>query len=51
VLADDPVRAADDLAAYERAGAERVILAPTGPDWRRDYEHAAALRAALAHAG
>ncbi|GAA2833569.1 LLM class flavin-dependent oxidoreductase [Kribbella solani] len=35
--------AAEQLAAYEEAGAERVILPPTG-DWRRDYENAAALK-------
>lgn len=42
----DPARAAEQLAEYEQAGTERVILAPTGPDWQRDYEHAGALRAA-----
>ncbi|HEX2133293.1 MAG TPA: LLM class flavin-dependent oxidoreductase [Actinophytocola sp.] len=42
----DPRRTAARLAAYEAAGAERVILAPTGPDWRRDYEFAAKVRAA-----
>ncbi|MFF1817802.1 LLM class flavin-dependent oxidoreductase [Kribbella sp. NPDC058245] len=31
------------LAAYEAAGVQRVILAPTG-DWRHDYEQAAALK-------
>ncbi|MEU8223344.1 LLM class flavin-dependent oxidoreductase [Kribbella sp. NPDC048915] len=31
------------LAAYEAAGTERVILPPTG-DWKRDYEEAAKLR-------
>ncbi|MFK4088184.1 LLM class flavin-dependent oxidoreductase [Kribbella sp. NPDC020789] len=31
-----------DLAAYEEAGVERIILPPTG-DWRTDYESAAAL--------
>ena len=34
---------AEQLAAYEAAGVERVILPPSG-DWRRDYERAAALR-------
>jgi alkanesulfonate monooxygenase SsuD/methylene tetrahydromethanopterin reductase-like flavin-dependent oxidoreductase (luciferase family) len=41
----DPQRAAAQLAAYAAAGAERVILTPTGPDWRRDYEFAAEVRA------
>jgi alkanesulfonate monooxygenase SsuD/methylene tetrahydromethanopterin reductase-like flavin-dependent oxidoreductase (luciferase family) len=40
----DPGRAAELLAAYEEAGTERVILAPTGPDWQRDYEFAAKVR-------
>jgi alkanesulfonate monooxygenase SsuD/methylene tetrahydromethanopterin reductase-like flavin-dependent oxidoreductase (luciferase family) len=31
------------LAAYEEAGVERVILPPTG-DWRHDYDRAAELR-------
>ncbi|MBU2667874.1 LLM class flavin-dependent oxidoreductase [Actinoplanes bogorensis] len=43
----DPSRAADQLAAYADAGTDRVVLAPTGPDWRRDYEFAAAVRAAI----
>jgi alkanesulfonate monooxygenase SsuD/methylene tetrahydromethanopterin reductase-like flavin-dependent oxidoreductase (luciferase family) len=42
----DPRRAAALLSAYEEAGAERVILAPTGADWRHDYEFAATVRAA-----
>jgi hypothetical protein len=42
----DPQRAAARLAEYEAAGVERVILAPTGADWRRDYEFAAKVRAA-----
>ncbi len=45
-LDPDPQRAAEQLAAYDAAGTERVILAPSG-DWRRDYEHAAKLREAL----
>ena len=40
-----PRRAAAQLDAYEAAGVERVILAPTGTDWRRDYEFAASVRA------
>jgi alkanesulfonate monooxygenase SsuD/methylene tetrahydromethanopterin reductase-like flavin-dependent oxidoreductase (luciferase family) len=35
---------AEQLAAYEAAGVERVILPPSG-DWRRDYEIAAKLKA------
>ncbi|MFE3758152.1 LLM class flavin-dependent oxidoreductase [Nocardia tengchongensis] len=45
-LPADPHQAAATLAAYETAGVERVILAPTGQDWRRDYAFAADLRAA-----
>ncbi|HZX07551.1 LLM class flavin-dependent oxidoreductase, partial [Kribbella sp.] len=37
---DDPL---EQLAAYEAAGTERVILPPTG-DWRHDYDQAAGLR-------
>jgi alkanesulfonate monooxygenase SsuD/methylene tetrahydromethanopterin reductase-like flavin-dependent oxidoreductase (luciferase family) len=43
----DPRQAAATLAAYADAGAERVILAPTGLGWQHDYEFAAKLRAAL----
>jgi alkanesulfonate monooxygenase SsuD/methylene tetrahydromethanopterin reductase-like flavin-dependent oxidoreductase (luciferase family) len=43
----DPPQAAALLTAYEAAGVERVILAPTGTDWRRDYEFAATVRAEL----
>lgn len=39
-LTGDP---AEQLAAYEAAGVERVILPPSG-DWRRDYEQAAELK-------
>lgn len=46
-LAADPKQAADQLSAYVAVGTERVILAPTGPDWQRDYEFAAKLRAEL----
>ncbi|GLY64522.1 LLM class flavin-dependent oxidoreductase [Amycolatopsis taiwanensis] len=42
----DPQQATARLAAYEAAGVERVILAPTGTDWRRDYEFAAKVRSA-----
>lgn len=45
-VGDDPKRAAELIAQYAAAGAGRVILAPTGPDWRRDYEFAARVRAA-----
>ena len=48
VLDADPGKAAAQLAAYAEAGAERVILSPSGPDWLRDYELAAELRAAAA---
>lgn len=34
------------LSAYEAAGAERVILAPSAAGWQRDYEFAGELRAA-----
>ncbi|MQA80216.1 MAG: LLM class flavin-dependent oxidoreductase [Streptosporangiales bacterium] len=43
----DPKAAAAQVHAYAEAGAERVILAPTGPDWERDYEFAAKVRTAL----
>jgi alkanesulfonate monooxygenase SsuD/methylene tetrahydromethanopterin reductase-like flavin-dependent oxidoreductase (luciferase family) len=43
----DPKRAASRLAEYAAAGAERVILPPTGPNWRRDYEFAARVRSEL----
>lgn len=46
-LADDPKQAAGQLAAYEAVGTERVIFAPTGPDWQRDYEFATKVRTAL----
>ncbi|TDD60872.1 LLM class flavin-dependent oxidoreductase [Kribbella antibiotica] len=45
-LDNDLARAADQLAAYEQAGVQRVILPPTG-DWRRDYDRAADLRGQL----
>ncbi|MGH3097302.1 MAG: LLM class flavin-dependent oxidoreductase [Streptosporangiales bacterium] len=44
---DDAEEVGSRLAAYAEFGTERVILAPTGPDWRRDYEFAAKVRAAL----
>jgi alkanesulfonate monooxygenase SsuD/methylene tetrahydromethanopterin reductase-like flavin-dependent oxidoreductase (luciferase family) len=47
ILAPDPARAASQLSGYAEAGTERVIVAPTGPDWRGDYETAAKIRAAL----
>jgi alkanesulfonate monooxygenase SsuD/methylene tetrahydromethanopterin reductase-like flavin-dependent oxidoreductase (luciferase family) len=47
----DPAKAAAQLAAYADAGTERVVLTPTGPDWRRDYEFAAAVRADLRDQG
>ncbi|MFI1915466.1 LLM class flavin-dependent oxidoreductase [Nocardia sp. NPDC020380] len=39
--------AADILAAHREAGVERVILAPTSPDWQSDYQRAAELRTTL----
>jgi alkanesulfonate monooxygenase SsuD/methylene tetrahydromethanopterin reductase-like flavin-dependent oxidoreductase (luciferase family) len=47
VLDPDPAKAAAQLSAYSAAGTERVILAPTGADWQRDYEFAGRLLAAL----
>ncbi|WP_454197871.1 LLM class flavin-dependent oxidoreductase [Nocardia sp. Marseille-Q1738] len=46
-LATDPGHAADQLAAYADAGAERVILAPSGAEWRADYEFAAKIKEQL----
>lgn len=46
-LATEPGRAAEQLNAYEAAGARRVILPPAGSDWRSGYEFAAAVRAAV----
>jgi alkanesulfonate monooxygenase SsuD/methylene tetrahydromethanopterin reductase-like flavin-dependent oxidoreductase (luciferase family) len=46
-LDTDPVKAAAQLSAYQAAGAERVILAPSAAGWQRDYEFAGELRAAL----
>lgn len=43
----DAGRAAEQLTAYAKAGTERVILAPTGRDWREDYEFAARVRRSL----
>lgn len=45
-LGKDPELGAARLADYEAAGVERVILAPTGTDWQRDYEFAAEVGAA-----
>lgn len=46
-LSTDPAEAAAQLSAYAEAGTERVILPPSGPDWRNAYEFAAKLRAEL----
>ncbi|MGK8524340.1 LLM class flavin-dependent oxidoreductase [Nocardia asteroides] len=46
-LATDPGHAAEQLAAYAEAGAERVILAPSGGEWRADYEFAAKIKERL----
>jgi alkanesulfonate monooxygenase SsuD/methylene tetrahydromethanopterin reductase-like flavin-dependent oxidoreductase (luciferase family) len=43
----DPRQAAAQASRYAAAGVERLILAPTGPDWQRDYEFAAKVRAVL----
>jgi alkanesulfonate monooxygenase SsuD/methylene tetrahydromethanopterin reductase-like flavin-dependent oxidoreductase (luciferase family) len=40
-------KAAAQLAGYTEAGTERVILAPSGPNWQRDYEVAGKLLATL----
>ncbi|MGC4944442.1 LLM class flavin-dependent oxidoreductase [Kribbella sp. DT2] len=41
-------KAVAQVAAYEEAGVERLILAPTGNGWERDYAWAAELQAAVA---
>lgn len=46
-LSDDPTRAAEQLAEYADRGAERVIIAPDGPDWERRYEFAAKVKQAI----
>jgi alkanesulfonate monooxygenase SsuD/methylene tetrahydromethanopterin reductase-like flavin-dependent oxidoreductase (luciferase family) len=46
-LDTDPGTAAAQLAAYEAAGTERVILVPSVAGWQRDYEFAGELRAVL----
>lgn len=43
----DASKAAAQLAAYDAAGAERVIVVPSGLGWQKDYEFAGDLRAAL----
>jgi alkanesulfonate monooxygenase SsuD/methylene tetrahydromethanopterin reductase-like flavin-dependent oxidoreductase (luciferase family) len=40
-------KAVEQLAAYGEAGVERVILAPSGDGWQRDYEWAAELQVAV----
>ena len=44
-LDGDPL---EQLAAYEAAGTERIILPPTG-DWHHDYDQAADLRTRYHH--
>jgi alkanesulfonate monooxygenase SsuD/methylene tetrahydromethanopterin reductase-like flavin-dependent oxidoreductase (luciferase family) len=44
-LGRNPIRARDQLAEYETAGTERVILPVTSAEWQRDYEYAAQLKA------
>jgi alkanesulfonate monooxygenase SsuD/methylene tetrahydromethanopterin reductase-like flavin-dependent oxidoreductase (luciferase family) len=46
-LDTNPQKAAVQLSAYAASGTERVILAPTGTSWQRDYEFAGKLQAAL----
>jgi alkanesulfonate monooxygenase SsuD/methylene tetrahydromethanopterin reductase-like flavin-dependent oxidoreductase (luciferase family) len=46
-LSTDPGEAVAQLAAYAEAGTERVIVPPSGPDWRRAYEFAAKVRAEI----
>jgi alkanesulfonate monooxygenase SsuD/methylene tetrahydromethanopterin reductase-like flavin-dependent oxidoreductase (luciferase family) len=41
----DLTKAAAQAAAYGEAGVERLILAPTGSEWERDYAWAAELQA------
>jgi alkanesulfonate monooxygenase SsuD/methylene tetrahydromethanopterin reductase-like flavin-dependent oxidoreductase (luciferase family) len=47
VLDADQGKAADQLAVYAEAGADRVILTPSGASWQQDYERAGRLLAAL----
>ncbi len=46
-LAADPGQAAEQLAAYAEAGAERVVLAPSGAEWQAGYEFAAKIKEQL----
>jgi alkanesulfonate monooxygenase SsuD/methylene tetrahydromethanopterin reductase-like flavin-dependent oxidoreductase (luciferase family) len=46
-LPGEVVQAAGLLAEFAALGVERVILAPTSPDWERDYDFAAQVRGAL----
>lgn len=46
-LGTDPNQAADLVARYAEAGAQRLLPAPTGQDWQADYEFAAKLTAAI----
>lgn len=43
-MSADVARAGAELADYAAAGVERVILAPTGPDWQLSYRLAADLQ-------
>jgi alkanesulfonate monooxygenase SsuD/methylene tetrahydromethanopterin reductase-like flavin-dependent oxidoreductase (luciferase family) len=43
----DLAKAAFQVAAYENAGVDRLIPAPTGEGWERDFEWTAELRAAI----
>ncbi|WP_107654312.1 LLM class flavin-dependent oxidoreductase [Nocardia suismassiliense] len=46
-LPSDVDEAAAQLSAFAARGVGRAILVPTGPEWQRDYEFAAKVRAAL----
>jgi alkanesulfonate monooxygenase SsuD/methylene tetrahydromethanopterin reductase-like flavin-dependent oxidoreductase (luciferase family) len=46
-LSVDREQALDQLAAYAAAGTRRVVLPPSGSDWREAYETAAAFREKL----
>ncbi|WP_157106747.1 hypothetical protein [Nocardia arthritidis] len=45
--ATDPGQAAEQMAAYAEAGAARVVLAPSGPQWEAGYDFAAKIKAQL----
>ena len=47
VLDADASKAAEQLAAYDSVGTERVILVPSGIGWQHDYEFAGKVLAEL----